>query len=72
MVWVLIVILALVAFAAVLALLAMAELLVDDAEAERVRIEMEVRRAERRLHDVASRSFQAMLEEARAHRSRVR
>jgi hypothetical protein len=38
----------------------------DDAEAERARIELEVRRAERRLHDVASQSFQAMLDEARA------
>ena len=67
MAWFLIVILALVAFAAVLALLAMTELLVDDTEAERARIEMEVRRAERRLHDLASQNFQAMLAEARGH-----
>lgn len=47
--------------------LAVAFLLDDGDAAERVRIEMEVRRAERRLHDIARSSFQAMLDEARAH-----
>lgn len=54
----------------VLALLAVAlltdEISVDEA-LERARIEMEVRRAERRLHDLASQGFEAMLIEARSH-----
>ena len=33
------------------------------------RIEMEVRRTEHRLHDIARNSFQAMLDEARSHSS---
>ena len=37
----------------------------DETENERARIETEVRRAERHLHDIARNSFQAMLEEAR-------
>jgi type II secretory pathway pseudopilin PulG len=72
MTWFLIVVLAVVVLLALLAVLVLAAFLSDDTESERARIEMEVRRAERRLHDVASNSFQAMLEEARTHgRGRV-
>ena len=67
MTWFLIVVLTLVTLLALLAVLVMAAVLGDDSEAERARIEMEVRRAERRLHDVASETFQSMLDEARAH-----
>jgi len=70
MAWFLIVILAVVALAALFVILVLASLFSDDTEAERARIEMEVRRAERRLHDIASNTFQAMLDEARAHHSR--
>ena len=69
--WVLIVALIVVSLLALLAVFVLADLLADDIEAERARIEMETRRAERRLHDIARESFQAMLDEARAH-DRVR
>lgn len=42
----------------------------DDGDAERFRIEMEIRRAERRIHEVARDSFQAMLNEARGDDAR--
>lgn len=67
MTWFLIVVLTVVALLALLAVIEMVAFVADDSEAERARIEMEVRRAERRIHDVASQSFQAMLDEARAH-----
>ena len=38
----------------------------EEMDDERGRIDMEVRRAERRLHDIASRSFESMLAEARS------
>lgn len=73
MAWFLIVVLTVVVLLALIAVLVLAAFLWDDGEAERARIEMEVRRAERRIHDVASESFQAMLDEARAHdHSRVK
>jgi cytochrome c-type biogenesis protein CcmH/NrfG len=65
MAWVLIAVLTLVTVLALLAVLLLAALVGDEGEAERARIELEVRRAERRLHDVASDTFQAMLDEAR-------
>lgn len=65
MTWFLIVVLTVVVIGALLTVLVLAALLVDEAEVERTRIEMEVRRAERRLHDLASSSFEAMLAEAR-------
>lgn len=72
MTWFLIIVLAVIALA-LLAALVLPSFLTDDAEAERARIELEVRGAERRLHDIARNSFQAMLEEARANdRGRVR
>ena len=67
MAWFLIIVLTLVTLLALLAVLVMAALVGDDAEVEQARIEMEVRRAERRLHNVASDTFQAMLDEARSH-----
>ena len=65
MAWFLIVVLTVVALLALLVVFVLAAYVADDTDAERVRIEMEVRRAERRLHDVASSSFQSMLDEAR-------
>ena len=67
MTWFLIAILTVVTLLALFAVLVLAALAGDDGESERARIEMEVRRAERRIHDVASDTFQAMLDEARAH-----
>lgn len=68
MTWFLIVVLMTVVVLALLTVLVLASLLVEDDEAaERARIEMEVRRAERRLHDIARNGFQAMLDEARSH-----
>jgi type II secretory pathway pseudopilin PulG len=68
MTWFLITVLAVVVVLALLAVLALASLLIEDDEAaERARIEMEVRRAEHRLHDIARNSFEAMLDEARSH-----
>jgi hypothetical protein len=57
-----------------LALIALAlGLLLDGGEAdERARIQMHVRSAERQLHEIARNSFEAMLEEARAHDPRGR
>jgi hypothetical protein len=68
MLWFLIIALALVALA-LTATFVIAVWRYDetDPESERARIEMEVRRAERRLHDVARDSFAAMLDEARSH-----
>jgi hypothetical protein len=66
--WFLITVLAIVVFLALLAVLVLASLVVEDDEtAERARIEMEVRKAEHRLHDIARNSFQTMLDEARSH-----
>ncbi len=68
MAWFLITVLAVVVFLALLAVLVLASLMVEDDEAaERARIEMEVRKAEHRLHDIARGSFQTMLDEARSH-----
>jgi hypothetical protein len=68
MTWFLITVLAIVVFLALLAVLVLASLMVEDDEAaERARIEMEVRKAEHRLHDIARNSFQTMLDEARSH-----
>jgi predicted Holliday junction resolvase-like endonuclease len=72
MTWFLIVVLALVVIVALLAVLVLAALLGEETESERTRIEMEVRRAERRLHDVARNSFEAMLDEARSHGPQVK
>jgi hypothetical protein len=71
MIWFLIIVLALVALALV-SVFVLAAWSVDETESERARIELEVRRAERRLHDVARDSFVAMLDEARAHEPGVK
>ena len=67
MTWFLVIVLAIVALAAVLAVIVVASMLANETEAEAARIEFEVRRAERRLHEVASDAFQGMLDEARSH-----
>lgn len=73
MTWFLVIVLTVVVLLALLAVLVLAAFLSDDTESERARIEMEVRRAERRLHDIARDSFEGMLDEARAgDRARVK
>jgi hypothetical protein len=67
MTWFLIVVLTVAVLGSLLAVLILAAAIADDSESERTRIEMEVRRAERRLHDVARSTFEAMLDEARAN-----
>jgi hypothetical protein len=67
MVWFLVIVLSLVAVALAAVVVMAAAWGSEDKESELARIEMEVRRAERRLHDVARDSFAAMLNEARAH-----
>ena len=67
MVWLLIIALILVSLLAGLAVLVLAASLAEDSESEQARIELEVMRAERRLHDLARASFKAMFDEARAH-----
>ncbi len=66
MTWFLIVLLAIVLLA-LLAVVARGAFQSNETEAERAQIEMDVRRAERRLHQIARDSFLAMLEEARAN-----
>lgn len=54
------------AFVGLLALIALAlAILADDGEFERARLELEVRRAERQIHDIARDGLRAMLDEAR-------
>ena len=67
MLWLLIAILGVIVLLALLVVLVLAGSAIDERALENARIEMEVRRAERRLHDVARDSFAAMLNEARAH-----
>ena len=66
MIWFLIIVLAVVAVLALLAILVLTVWLTEDpGESEAARIEWEVRRAERQLHDVAGGAFAAILDEAR-------
>jgi predicted Holliday junction resolvase-like endonuclease len=67
MTWFLIVILALVVVLALIAVVLLIAYVTDEMDDERSRIDMEVRRAERRLHDIASHSFESMLAEARSN-----
>lgn len=67
MIWFLIVLLAVVIVLALMAVLVLADLAAEAAEDQRAVIEMDVRRAERRLHDLARTSFERMLVEARSH-----
>ncbi|MCA1702900.1 MAG: hypothetical protein LC808_06355 [Actinobacteria bacterium] len=73
MIWFLLIIVAGVALIALAAVIGLAlRLAPDDGEiAEAVRIEAEVRLAERRLHHISRQTFQAMLEEARVNGPRV-
>lgn len=66
-----IVALVIVTLLALVAILALAGAVADAPEVEATRVEVEVRRAERRLHDVARHGFAAMLEQARAHDPRA-
>jgi type II secretory pathway pseudopilin PulG len=66
MTWLLIAVLAIVTVLALLAVVVLAAYVGGNAESEQARIEVEVRRAERQLHDIARDGFAAMLDEARS------
>ena len=66
MAWFMIVVLAIVLVLALVAVVALVAYVTDEAGLEHDRVDNEVRHAERRLHDIASRSFEAMLSEARS------
>jgi hypothetical protein len=72
MLWFLVTMLVILLVLAGAAIFLLAEVVADDREQEALRIEVETRRAERRIHDVASSAFQAMLDTARAHDPRVK
>lgn len=65
MIWFLILVLTVVAVLALMALVMFASSVGDDTSSAALRNELELLRAERRLHDSASSGFQAMLDEAR-------
>ncbi len=67
MMWFLLITVAVAALGGIAAVVALALLLVPkvDETIEKARIEAEVQAAERRLHDIARSSFQAMLEAGR-------
>jgi hypothetical protein len=53
-----------------LIVLVLAVLFPNDQAAQRARTEMEIRRAQRQIHEIARNGLQAMLDEARAHEAR--
>ena len=66
MVWLLIVVLSGAVLIASLSVFLLIGSLTEEPNHELL-IELQTRRAERRLHDLASKSFEAMLNEARSH-----
>ena len=71
MVWLLISVVVVIALTAVFALVYLLRSATNDSRLlEYARIEAETRRAERRVHNLASDTFQAMLDEARVHDQR--
>lgn len=66
MTWFLVVVLTVALILAMLAVLLLTPDASNAEQLEQARFEAEVRRAERRLHDMASESFEAMLIEARS------
>jgi hypothetical protein len=73
MIWFLLIIVAGVALVALAAVVGLALRLAPDENevVEAARIEAEIRFAERRVHDISRETFQAMLDEARAHGPQV-
>jgi len=71
MAWLLIIALVLVTLLALIVILALAGLLSACQEQEAERVEVEVRRAERHIHNVARDAFRSMLESAREHDPRA-
>ena len=67
----LVVALALVALVALVAVVLLLDYATTDVDDDRTRIDSEVRRAERRLHEIARHSFEAMLAEARSNEHRT-
>ena len=61
----LIIVLTMAVLLALAAVLVLAGFAANDAQ--KAQVEMEIRRAERRLHDIARETFEAMLHEARSH-----
>jgi len=67
MTWFLITVLSLVVVLALIAVVLLIGYVTDEMDDERARIDLEVRRAERQLHDIARHSFESMLSEARSN-----
>lgn len=70
MLWFLIVVLAVVVVLALLVVLVLFAAAAKESESEQALIELQVRRAERQLHDIARDGFAAMLDEARSKAGR--
>jgi hypothetical protein len=70
MLWFLIVALAVVVVLALLVVLALFAVAAKESESEQALIDLQVRRAERQLHDIARDGFAAMLDEARSKAGR--
>ncbi|HEV2642454.1 MAG TPA: hypothetical protein VGT98_07095 [Candidatus Elarobacter sp.] len=66
MVWFLIIVLTVALLLALLAVILLTTDATSTEQLEQAHLEAEVRRAERRLHDIAGQSFEAMLIEARS------
>jgi hypothetical protein len=66
MVWFLIIVLTVALLLSLIGVILLTPDVPNSDQLERARLESEVRRAERRLHDMASQSFEAMLIEARS------
>jgi hypothetical protein len=67
MTWFLITVLSLVVVLALIAVVLLIGYVTDEMDDERARIDLEVRRAERQLHDIARHSFESMLAETRSN-----
>ena len=67
MTWFLITVLSLVVVLALIAVVLLIGYVTDEMDDERARIDLEVRRAERQLQDIARHSFESMLAEARSN-----
>ncbi len=70
MAWFLIVVLAVVLVLALLVVLVLSTVAANARESEKDLIELQIRRSERQLHDIARDGFAAMLEEARSKAGR--
>jgi uncharacterized membrane protein len=70
MLWFLSVVLAVVVVLALLVVLVLSAAAAEEHDTEKALIELQVRRAERQLHEIARDGFAAMLDEARSRAGR--